>query len=99
MGRLPHQAEIRYSTSLRGVQDDRGNTGRAFIGRTTIDAPGFEHRAPGGVAGASGDTYWTGMRRAGQERPDRDEPPHSTTLPLIEKGLPIGAQHLIRARS
>src|SRR5947209_11068987 len=89
---------MRYSPSLRGVQDDRRNTGRAFVGRPTIDAPGFEHRSPGGVAGAPGDTYWTGMRRARQERSERDDPPDSTALGHIEERLRIGAPLLMRLR-
>src|SRR5207245_8240487 len=64
-----------------------------------IDAPGFEPRSPGGVAGASGDTYWTGMRRASQERSKRDDPPHSAALGHIEERLRIGAPLLMRLRA
>src|SRR6267378_3971470 len=90
---------MRHSTSFRGVQDDRGNTGRAFVARTTIDAPGFEHRSPSGVAGASCDTCWTGMRRASQKRPERDDPPHSTALGHIKERLRIGAPLLMGLRA
>src|SRR5262247_425135 len=55
MRRLPHEAKIGYSPALRGVEEDRGDAGRALVGRAAIDAPGFQHRAPGGVVAASGD--------------------------------------------
>ena len=46
--RLPHEADMLHCPSLRRVQDHRGNTGRAFVGRRTINAPGFEQRPRGG---------------------------------------------------
>src|SRR5258708_34277462 len=79
-----------HAPSLRRVQDDRGNTGRAFVGRTMIDAPGFEQRPRAGVGAAGVDTYWSGMRSARQERPERDDPPHPTALGHMEERLLIG---------
>src|SRR5713226_6425681 len=88
-----------HAPSLRRVQDDRGNTGRAFVGRTTIDAPGFEQRPRAGVGAAGGDTYWSGMRSARQERPERDDPPHPTALGHIEERLRIGLPPLVGFRA
>src|SRR5712691_3210071 len=88
-----------HSPSLRRVQDDRGNTGRAFVGRRAIDAPGFEQRPRAGVGAAGGDTYWPGMRSARQERPERDDPPHSTALGHIEERLRIGLPPLVGLRA
>src|SRR4029453_4007791 len=96
---MPHEADVLHSTSLRRVQDDRGNAGRAFVGRTTIDAPGFEQRARGGVGAAGGDTYRPGMRSARQERPERDDPPHPAALGHIEERLRIGPPPLMGPRA
>src|ERR1700692_2674505 len=95
MRRLPHEADMLHGPSLRPVQDHRGNTGRAFVGRRTINTPGFEQRPGGGVGAAGRDTYWPSMRSAGQERPKRDDPPHSTALGHIKQGLRIGAPPLM----
>src|SRR5512132_553031 len=88
-----------YSPSLRRVQDDRGNTGRAFVGGRAIDAPGFEQRLRGGVGAAGRDTYWPGMRSARQERPERDDPPHPTALGHVEERLRIGLPPLMGLRA
>src|SRR5712691_8107502 len=74
-----------HSPSLRRVQDDRGNTGRAFVGRRAIDAPGFEQRSRGGIGAAGRDTYWPGMRSAREPRAERNDPPHPTALGHIEE--------------
>src|SRR6266436_1327262 len=86
---------MRHSTSLRGVQDDRGNPGRAFVARPTVNAPGLEHRPPGGVGAASRDTDWTRVRSAGQERPERDDPRHPTAFGHVEERLGVGAPPLM----
>src|ERR1700682_1598707 len=84
-----------HSPSLRRIQDDRRNTGRAFVARRTINAPGFEQRPRGGVGAASRDTYGPGMRSARQERPERDDPSHTTALGHIEELLRIGLPSLM----
>src|SRR5262249_46142697 len=99
MRRLPHEAEMRHSTPLRGVQDYRGNAGRALVGRTAIDAPGFDQRPPGGVSGARCDPYRTRMRRASQERPEGDDPLHPTALGDIEERRRVGAPLLMGLRT
>src|SRR5213594_274525 len=96
MRRLAHQAEMRDSAPLRGVQEHRGDAGRAFVGWATVDAPGFDHRSPGGVGGARGDAYRTRVRRAGQERADRDDPPHAAALGHVEERLRVGAPPQMR---
>src|SRR5918992_710414 len=98
MRRLPHEAQMRHSASLRGVQYYRGNTGRAFVVRTTINAPGFDQRPPGGIGGTCCDTYWTRVRSASQERPERDDPPHATALGDIKEHLRVGAPLLMWLR-
>src|SRR5438128_2224552 len=60
--RLPHEADVPDSHSLRGVEENRGNAGRAFVRRPTINAPRLEQRPRGGVAASARDTYWPRMR-------------------------------------
>src|SRR5688500_16657448 len=95
MRRLPHEADMLHCPSLRRVQDHRGNTGWAFVGRRTVNGPGFEQRTRGRSGAADRDTYRPSMRSAGQERPKRDEPPHPTALGHIEQCLRIGAPSLM----
>src|SRR5262245_4029025 len=85
VGRLAHEAQIGYSTALGGVEEDRGDAGRALVGRATVDAPGFEHRPPRRIVAASGDADRPRMGSAGQERPDRDDPLHATALSDVEE--------------
>src|SRR5512132_1501839 len=95
MWRLPHEADMLHCASLRRVQDNRGDTGRAFVGRRTINTPGFEQRPRGRVGTAGRDTYGPSMRSAGQERPKRDDPPHPTALGHIEQRIRIAAPSLM----
>src|SRR5712691_4524035 len=99
MRRLPHEADMLHSPSLRRVQDDRGNTRRTFVGRRTINAPGFEQRPRGGVGAAGRDPYGPGMRSARQERPERDDPPHPTALGHVKERLRIGVPSLMGLRA
>src|SRR6267142_4790685 len=87
-----------HVASRRRVEDDRRNTGRAFVGWQTIDAPRFEQRSHGGIGAAGRDTYRPGMRSAGQERPERHDPPHPAALGHIEERVRIGAPPLMGLR-
>src|SRR5262245_4898311 len=87
------------SQSLGGVQDDRGNAGRAFVGGRTIDAPGLEQRSGGGIGAASGDPDRPCMRSTGQEGSERDDLFHPAALGHTEKRFRVGAPPLMRLRA
>src|SRR5207247_9881322 len=61
--------------------------------------PRFEQRPHGGIGAAGRDTYRPGMRSAGQERPERHDPPHPAALGHIEERFGIGAPPLMGLRS
>src|SRR3989442_2073017 len=98
VGRLPQEADMFVSPSTRRVQDDRRNTGRAFVGWQAIDAPSLEQRSHGGIGAAGRNTYRPSMRSSRQERPERDDPLHPTAFGHVEERLRIGAPPLVGLR-
>src|SRR6202171_5381589 len=81
---------MRHSASRRGLEDHRGDTGRAFVGRRAMNAPGVDQRPPGGVGAACRDLYRTGMRSARQKRSNRDDPLDPTAFGHVEERPRIG---------
>src|SRR5207253_10014902 len=96
--RLSHEADVPDARSLRSIQDDGGNTRRAFVGRTAKDTPRFEQRLRGGIGAAARDPYRSGVRSARQERPQRYHPFHATALGYTEERFRIRAPPLMGLR-